>query len=619
MGSIRNLFKSRLFIFLFSFVLNLALLSPYTLFAFSDIQTLGSCLILSLLFGPFATLGCVISYVVYTFFNTGIFDYELLLIIIMFVAGVISWKLWYGFYNMGTFEIPNMGSFHAVLKLFITYTPFLFSGLVILKYSLLDYNPSDIFSFMGLFIGLISILFFVNYFKIPLYSPKVQIKQIFPFKLYDIFFIISVIISILIVVNMLPNELILLAVLFQILFLLKPFDERVFNLENTIEFNLIQKIIFSVFLIFLLLESIFLFKVFLEVESGSNFLNLLYIVMLFDDNFVVFIFSFFIPVFIYVYLIEKNVTKPINKISSALNEDLRKNINLNNHLKNVLNSIPRNNEVKRLANSLIQMESDVVNYRDELVEITSQKEKYETELKLADTIQSSMISTDFDRFSNGKNFEIWGVMNAAKEVGGDFYDYFEIDDDNIGFVIGDVSGKGITAALIMVKAMTLIKDYLKETKDVSKAFVEVNNLLCEGNVENLFVTCWLAKLNIKTGELTFVNAGHNSPLIKKNNNPFDYYESDHDLVLACMENMDYKAHKIQLNHGDAVFLYTDGVTEANDNYHGFYGEDRLKDIVNKYSNDELRVMISSIEKDTGEFCNYQEQFDDTTMFVIRYY
>ena len=340
--------------------------------------------------------------------------------------------------------------------------------------------------------------------------------------------------------------------------------------------------------------------------------------MLFDDNFVVFIFSFFIPIFVYVYLLEKNVTKPINKISSALNEDVR-DAKLNNHLMDVLNSIPSNNEVKQLANSLIKMESDVNNYRDELVEVTSQKEKYETELKLADTIQSSMISTDFDRFSKGRNFEIWGVMKAAKKVGGDFYDYFEIAEDNIGFVIGDVSGKGITAALIMVKAMTLIKDYLKETKDVSRAFVEVNNLLCEGNVENLFVTCWLAKLNIKTGELTFVNAGHNSPLIKQNGKPFDYYESDHDLVLACMEDMDYNAHKIQLNSGDAVFLYTDGVTEANDNYHGFYGEDRLKDITNKYSNDKLSVMISSIEEDIAEFCNHQEQFDDTTMFVIRYY
>lgn len=618
MVGIRNLFKSRLFIFIFAFILNLALLSPYTFFTFTDIQTLGSCLILSLLFGPFATLGCVLSYVVYTFWTTGIFEYEFALIVIMFVAGVISWKLWYGFYNKDVFEIPNMGSFHAVVKLFVTYIPFLLSGLILLKFTLFDYNPKDIFSFMGLFVGLISILFFVNYFKIPLYSPKIQIKQIFPIKLYDIFFILSVIISLLIVLNLIDDIFLFAPVLFQIFFLLKPYDEGVFNIENTMEFNLIQKIIFSVFLIFLLLESIFLFKVFIEIDLSSNFLNFLYIVMLFDDNFVVFIFSFFIPIFVYVYLLEKNVTKPINKISSALNEDVR-DVKLNNHLMDVLNSIPSNNEVKQLANSLIKMESDVNNYRDELVEVTSQKEKYETELKLADTIQSSMISTDFDRFSKGRNFEIWGVMNAAKKVGGDFYDYFDIDEDNIGFVIGDVSGKGITAALIMVKAMTLIKDYLKETKDVSRAFVEVNNLLCEGNVENLFVTCWLAKLNIKTGELTFVNAGHNSPLIKQNGKPFDYYESDHDLVLACMEDMDYNAHKIQLNSGDAVFLYTDGVTEANDNYHGFYGEDRLKDITNKYSNDKLSVMISSIEEDIAEFCNHQEQFDDTTMFVIRYY
>ena len=169
----------------------------------------------------------------------------------------------------------------------------------------------------------------------------------------------------------------------------------------------------------------------------------------------------------------------------------------------------------------------------------------------------------------------------------------------------------------MVETMTLIQDYAKHYDDLSNVFFEVNNLLCDGNVEELFVTCWLAKLNTKTGELNFVNAGHNPPLIK-NNGKFEYLNTKPNLVLAAMEDMPYKLHSMQLNPGDEIFLYTDGVTEANDDYSGFYGEDRLKNILNDYSNDDLNKIISYIEEDINEFCNNHDRFDDITMFVMRY-
>jgi len=263
------------------------------------------------------------------------------------------------------------------------------------------------------------------------------------------------------------------------------------------------------------------------------------------------------------------------------------------------------------------MESDLVSYSDNLVKVTSEKEKYETELKLAREIQYSMIPTDFEKFYENKNIEIWGIMKAAHEVGGDFYDYFQIDDENIGFVIGDVSGKGITAALIMVKAMTLIHDYIKHYSDLSKAVYEVNNQLCKGNAESLFATSWIGKLNTKTGELTFVNAGHNPPLIKRNNGDFEYLKTNAELFLACMEDIPYKTETITMNPGDVLFLYTDGVTEANNDYNGFYGDSRLKDILNKHKNDDLEKIITSVENDIDEFCNHNDPFDDTTMFIIK--
>jgi sigma-B regulation protein RsbU (phosphoserine phosphatase) len=299
---------------------------------------------------------------------------------------------------------------------------------------------------------------------------------------------------------------------------------------------------------------------------------------------------FLIPMIIYILFLEKRVLNPIKKFSEFLSADIEDYDDIEKLKKN-LNTITVNNEIKILSDSLIKMEGDLISYSENLVKVTSEKEKYETELKLAREIQYSMIPTDFEEFCENENFSVWGMMKAAHEMGGDFYDYFKIDDENIGFVIGDVSGKGITAALIMAKAMTLIQDYVTHYKDLSKAVYDVNNKLCEGNEEYLFVTSWLGKLNIKTGKLTFINAGHNPPLIKQNNGNFEYLKTEPELVLACMEEMPYKTETIQMNPGDALFLYTDGVTEANDDYNGFYGDERLQNILNKHKDDDLKTII----------------------------
>ena len=355
-----------------------------------------------------------------------------------------------------------------------------------------------------------------------------------------------------------------------------------------------------------------------------------------------------IPILIYLYATEKSVTKPIRRLSEIVSEEISNKEDFVEHKKN-LKSIKINNEIKTLIDSLINMENDLIEYGRELLEVTAEKERYETELRLASDIQKSMIPTNFEEFCNSVNdnsnegenaygnkfdLKLWGFMEAKHEVGGDFYDYFKIDEDNIGFVIGDVSGKGITASLIMVKAMTLIQDYLKQYGDLSKVFYEVNNLLCEDNSEEIFVTSWLGKLNLKTGDLSFVNAGHNQPLIRLNNDDnnladdlyeennetiseFKYMDTRPGLVLAGMEDMPYKTHTIKLGKNDALFLYTDGVTEANYDYGGFYGEERLKIVLNQHKDDDLGIIIDSIEKDLFEFCKHESRFDDTTMLIVR--
>jgi len=325
--------------------------------------------------------------------------------------------------------------------------------------------------------------------------------------------------------------------------------------------------------------------------------------------------AFIIPMIIYMLFLERYVVNPINRLSNYISQEINTMDDVD-ELKDNLKSIKVNNEIKSLSQSLVNMEKELVDYGEDLIKLTKDQERYETELKLAHDIQYSMIPTNFAKFYNDKNITLWGSMEAAREVGGDFYDYFQIDDDNVGFVIGDVSGKGVTAALIMVKAMTLIQEYAKQYSDLSKVFYEVNNELCEGNSETLFVTCWLGKLNTKTGKLSYVNAGHNPPLVK-NGDGFEYLNSSPDLVLAAMEDMPYETHEIQLNSNDSIFLYTDGVTEANDNYNGFYGDERLKNILDEHQNDDLNTIIDCVKKDIDEFCNSQEQFDDTTMIIVR--
>lgn len=569
---------------------------------------------LSLLFGPFGVLGLII--VEFAYFL--LFDFDSISITIPLVLlGIINlmiWKLWYSIMNRYGNEIPNLGHTYNIVKLFYIFiinyilTRIIFMGLIIDTQFETPFNtPIYLFTILSLLISIFAI-HLTNYFKIRVYTPKIQFKQVLPEKAYPILFILSIIIGI---INILTQNqtliLKVLPILLLIIYLTKPLNENVFKLKDTIDLNLLGEINISLFIILVITILILVIPMDIIMNNADLLSDL-------ADSSVV-TFFFIIPILLYLHFLEKNMINPTNQLSKSLSREINTPEDYQ-VIKNELNSIKVQNEIKSLSDSLLNMENDLIEYGKQLIEISSQKEKFETELKLGRDIQKSMIATDFEEFAIEKNCEVWGLMKPAREVAGDFYDYFEIDEDNIGFVIGDVAGKGIPAALIMVKAMTLIKDYAIHYDNLSDIFYEVNNLLCEGNVENLFVTCWFGKLNMTTGELLFVNAGHNPPLLK-HNDEFEYLQTDPDLVLAAMEDMSYTLHKIQLNKEDAIFLYTDGVTEANNNYNGFYGENRLQDMLNKNKNETLKDIIDSIEKDIEDYCDNQEQFDDTTMLIIR--
>lgn len=622
MQQIKQCFKSRKFIFLFSLILTLLIITISKIFTHhANIQLL-LLPILSLMWGPFAVLGFVIAefiYLIISYPKNLLLD--LLTAIFLFISNFALWKLWYLIMNKDGLEAPNLNSLYKLIKSFVIFI--CFSIITYILFSFTEIGQINIrlkiniVSVATSYIILIFALFIANHFEIPMYVPQKQFKQILPEKIYWILFILFIILGILDIFYLNENYVILklICIILLLIYLLKPYNDDISNIKQDIEPSIFNKINMSILLTIIILLII--------ITILNHVLN-----NVMDDpltNILLNIFAMFvlmlIPLFVYLYFIERNLTKPINRLSGLLTKEITNRDDFLSH-KNDLNSIRVNNEIKILIDSLMDMEDDLIKYGENLVKVSSEKERYETELKLASDIQNSMIPKDFEEFQNNfgenkDNFEFWGVMKAAREVGGDFYDYFRIDEDNIGFVIGDVSGKGVYAALIMVKSMTLIQDYAKQYKDLSKVFYEVNNNLCENNIENNFVTCWLGKINIKTYELSFVNAGHNPPLIKLNNGDFEYMDMQPGLVLAAMEDMPYKTHTVKLTREDMIFLYTDGVTEANDNYEEFYGEERLKAILNKHKNDDLSEIIKSVEEDVAEFCNYEEQFDDTTMFIFK--
>ena len=253
------------------------------------------------------------------------------------------------------------------------------------------------------------------------------------------------------------------------------------------------------------------------------------------------------------------------------------------------------------------------------VEITKTNERVETELNLAGTIQKSMLPSIFPPFPEHEEIDIYASMIPAKEIGGDFYDMFLIDDDHLAVCMADVSGKGVPASLIMMISKILIKNVSKIDMDVTKAFGRVNNMLCEGNTTGIFITCWFGILNLKTGKIEFVNAGHNPPLLySKKKNEFNYIKTKPNLVLAGMENTSYTKQELQLEPGDRLFLYTDGVVESNNINNELYGEDRLRKFLNAHVDLSVEETLGAVKRDLDIFSGAAEQFDDITMLELLY-
>ena len=277
-----------------------------------------------------------------------------------------------------------------------------------------------------------------------------------------------------------------------------------------------------------------------------------------------------------------------------------------------------NDEIGDLNRAFNQMEKDLNEHIKNIMEMTSEKERIETELNVAAKIQMDMLPTDFPE---NDRVGVCALIDPAKEVGGDFYDFFNIDDDRMAFVVADVSGKGIPASLFMVVAKNTIYNRSLRGDQPDAILADVNNRLCENNEQGLFVTVWLGILTLSTGELVMVNAGHENPAIRRKGGSFESIVSEHCPPLGTVENLRFETETITLNRGDMVFVYTDGVTEAKDVEGHRFGEGALIETLNspKLESDTCRHLIDGIDGQLKEFTKNGEQFDDITMLAFRYY
>ncbi|MCR5805815.1 MAG: PP2C family protein-serine/threonine phosphatase [Oscillospiraceae bacterium] len=244
--------------------------------------------------------------------------------------------------------------------------------------------------------------------------------------------------------------------------------------------------------------------------------------------------------------------------------------------------------------------------------------RIDNELSMATRIQADMLPNIFPAFPEREEFDIYASMTPAKEVGGDFYDFFLIDEDHLGIVMADVSGKGVPAALFMMASKILVQNYAVMNKDPKAALEAANEQICRGNHEEMFVTVWLGILDIATGVLTAANAGHEYPILKKPDGRFELYKDKHGFVVGGMEGVRYKDYEVQLEKGSILFLYTDGVAEATNAENELFGTDRLLDALNSAENDTPENVLERVSKAVDEFVKEAPQFDDLTMLCIRY-
>ena len=317
-------------------------------------------------------------------------------------------------------------------------------------------------------------------------------------------------------------------------------------------------------------------------------------------------------------LMKKMVADPINSIADAAVsyvEDRKQGIE-KDHFSSL--NIKTVAELENLANVMAEMEKDLTLHEEHIKEITAEKERINTELSMATQIQESMLPSIFPPYPDRKEFDIYAAMDPAREVGGDFYDFFLVDENHLGIVIADVSGKGVPAALFMMISKTILQNCAMLGSPVSDVLTQTNESLCAENKMDMFVTAWIGILDLQTGKMSCSSAGHEYPAVMSDSRTFELVRNKSGFVLGGFEGLRYQAYEITLKPGDKIFIYTDGVPEATNTHNELFGTDRMIDALNANSGGTPQEILAEVRRAVDEFVGEAEQFDDLTMLCLEY-
>ncbi|MBO7711220.1 MAG: SpoIIE family protein phosphatase, partial [Lachnospiraceae bacterium] len=319
---------------------------------------------------------------------------------------------------------------------------------------------------------------------------------------------------------------------------------------------------------------------------------------------------------LYFSSVQKNFIKPIQKLEKATASLVSDLMSGKDTVFQV--DVHTGDEIEALARSFENMDCQLKAYIEQNAQITAERERISTELDLARRIQSDMLPGEFPPFPERTEFEIYAGMHPAKEVGGDFYDFFLIDEKHLGLVIADVSGKGVPAALFMMMSKIMVQNFALSGLEPAKVLEIINEQICKNNKEQMFVTVWLGVLDLDTGLLSAANAGHEYPILKMPDGQFEMIRDKHGVVIGGIEHARYKNYTLQLEPGAKLFVYTDGLTEATNEALELFGMERILRALNEVPDGTPEQILEHVQKRMDQFVGSEPQFDDLTMMCLSY-
>lgn len=589
--------------------------------------------VLGIIWGPYGALGISLGNLISDIMSGSSFFICISGFFANFFYAYIPYKMWYTYKVNPDDALPNLGNVNKILKyIYIVFVnSFVVSGLLSVifeiagfsasanSYILLFFNNFD----FAILLGIPLLLFIkksnIRYIVPEKIEPNAKNKQwplyiaaaigllYFAMSFVDgkqIHFTLACIIFCISAVLVLIHS-------------IQPFTHKInVELDNTktkLRFPIKAKVTIG----FLLLAITFLICIgILSINMGEIYEDkverwmYIYTVMGVAINIV------FSVAILFLWYVEKKIVNPLEELTRRSQKfiDRDKDIEILN-VDPIL--IDTGDEIQNLAESFNEMMTDIFDYMENLKSITKEKERIGAELNVATKIQASMLPCIFPAFPELSDFDIYASMLPAKEVGGDFYDFFLVDEDRLAVVMADVSGKGVPAALFMVIAKTLIKNNAQYGKAPKDVFETVNDMLCENNEAGMFVTAFMGILEISTGRFEYVNAGHNPPIIKRKGKDFEWLATKPGFVLAGMEGIPYTQDETTLNEGDMLYLYTDGVTEAVNPKNELFTDPKLLVVANKYKNCTLKEFLENIKAEVDIFADGAEQADDITMLAVK--